>query len=102
MAKRRSFSGKKKVEILRRHLLEDEPISDVCDEYDLSPSQFYRWQKKFFQQGDVAFRRKTGSQERRLKKKISALQQKIDKKDEVIAEIMEEHVELKKKMNGDL
>ncbi|MBS3764145.1 MAG: transposase, partial [Planctomycetes bacterium] len=41
----------------------DEPISDVCDEYDLTPSQFYRWQKKFFEKGDAAFRRKTGSQE---------------------------------------
>ncbi|MFP4029790.1 MAG: transposase [Candidatus Brocadiia bacterium] len=97
MAKRRRFSGKKKVEILRRHLLEGEPVSDVCDEYDLSPSQFYRWQKKFFEKGDAAFRRKTGSQERKLKKKVSALQEKIAKKDEVIAEIMESHVRLKKK-----
>lgn len=102
MAKRRRFSGKKKVEILRRNLLEGEPVSDVCDEYDLSPSQFYRWQKKFFEQGDAAFRRKTNSRERKLKKKITALQEKIDKKDEVIAEIMEEHVRLKKKKNGDL
>jgi transposase-like protein len=51
MSKRRRFSEKKKVEILRRHLLEGEALSDVCDEYDLSPSQFYRWQKKFFEYG---------------------------------------------------
>lgn len=102
MAKRRTFSGKKKVEILRRHLLEGEPVSDVCDEYDLNPSQFYEWQKKFFEQGDAAFRRKTGSRERKLNKKISALQEKISKKDEVIAEIMESHVQLKKKTNGSL
>ena len=43
MAKRRKFSGKHKVEILRRHLLEGQSISDVCDEYDLNPNLFYRW-----------------------------------------------------------
>ena len=102
MTKRRRFSGKKKVEILRRHLLEGEPVSDVCDEYDLNPSQFYSWQKKFFEQGDAAFRRKTNSRERKLKKKISALQEKIANKDEVIADIMESHVRLKKKKNGEL
>ncbi|MFP4029860.1 MAG: transposase, partial [Candidatus Brocadiia bacterium] len=53
MAKRRRFSGKKKGEILRRHLLEGEPVSDVCEECDLNPSQFYGWQKKFFEQGDA-------------------------------------------------
>jgi transposase-like protein len=101
MAKRRRFSGKKKVEILRRHLLEGEPVSDVCDEFDLSPSQFYRWQKQFFEKGAAAFQTKGGTRERKLKKKVSALQKKIAQKDEVIAEIMESHVRLKKK-NGDL
>ena len=101
MAKRRRFSGKKKVEILRRHLLEDEPISEVCDEHDLSPSQFYRWQKRFFEQGAAAFQTKGGSRERKLKKKVSELEEKIAKRDEVIAEIMESHVQLKKK-TGDL
>lgn len=101
MAKRRTFSGKKKVEILRRHLLEDEPVSDVCDQYDLNPSQFYDWQRRFFEQGQAAFRRKGSSRERSLKKKVSELEEKIAKRDEVIAEIMETHVRLKKK-TGDL
>jgi len=101
MAKRRQFSGQQKVQILRRHLLEHEPVSDICDEYDLNPNVFYRWQKQFFEQGAAAFENGKGKLEKNLKKKVSKLEEKISHKDEVIAEIMESHVELKKK-NGDL
>ncbi len=101
MAKRRQFSGQKKVEILRRHLLEAEPVSDLCDQYDLNPNTFYRWQKRFFQQGAAAFENGKGKQEKNLKKKVSSLEEKVAHRDEVIAEIMESHVELKKKF-GDL
>lgn len=98
MAKRRHFSGEQKVKILRQHLLEDVPVSDVCDEHDLSPSQFYRWQKKLFERGGVAFDRKKKERERKLEKKVSALEEKLEKKDEVIAEVMESHVDLKKRL----
>jgi len=101
MAKRRQFSGQKKVQILRRHLLEHEPVSDICDEYDLSPTVFYRWQKQFFEQGAAAFENGKGKLEKNLKKKVSKLEEKIAHKDEVIAEIMHSHVDLKKKL-GDL
>ena len=100
MAKRRKFSGKQKVEILRRHLLEGESVSNVCDEYELNPNLFSRWQKRFFERGAAAFETNSGSRERKLKKKISALKDKLTKKDEVIAEIMESHVTLKKRHGG--
>ena len=41
MAKRRKFSPKQKLDIVRRHLLENVPVSDLCDEHDLNPSVFY-------------------------------------------------------------
>ena len=44
--------------ILRRHLLEKEPISKLCDEVGLQPTVFYRWQKKFFENGAAAFEQK--------------------------------------------
>ncbi|MEF8943720.1 MAG: transposase [Desulfohalobiaceae bacterium] len=98
MAKRRHFSGEQKMEILRQHLLEDVPVSEVCDDYDICPSQFYRWQKKLFERGAVAFDRKKKSRERKLEKKVSSLEEKLEKKDEVIAEVMESHVDLKKRV----
>jgi len=95
---RRRFSGDEKVAILRRHLLEKVPISELCDEHHLAPNVFYRWQKEFFENGAAAFHRDNGTEVRHLKNRVEALQTKLAHKDEVIAEIMESHVELKKKL----
>jgi len=95
---RRKFASEEKVSILRRHFLEKIPASDLCDEYNLHPTQFYRWQKTFFEHGAAAFESQSRSQEQSAERKITALEEKLSKKDEVIAEIMESHVALKKKL----
>jgi transposase-like protein len=43
---RKHYTPEEKVAILRRHLLEKEPISKLCDELGLQPTVFYRWQKR--------------------------------------------------------
>ena len=96
--RRRRFSAPEKVAILRRHLLEKVPISELCDEHHLAPTLFYRWQKEFFENGAAAFARDNGTEVRHLCERNEALQTKLAHKDEVIAEIMESHVELKKKL----
>jgi len=96
--KRRRFSGPEKVPILRRHLVEKTPVSDLCDEVGLHPNVFYQWQKKFFENGAAAFERRSNGETRKLQEKISAQQAKLAQKDEVIAEIMESHVRLKKSL----
>jgi len=40
-----------KVAILRRYLVEKTPISDLCDEYGIQPSQVYQWQKVLLENG---------------------------------------------------
>ena len=52
---RKHFTAEEKVAILRRHLLEQEPVSKLCDESGLQPTVFYRWQKEFFENGVAAF-----------------------------------------------
>ena len=99
MAKtRRKFSAQEKVAILRRHFLEKVPVSDLCDEHRLNPTVFYRWQKVFFEHGAAAFERRNGAEARRLGQQVEALHTKLAHKDEVIAEIMESHVALKKEL----
>ena len=49
--KRKRYNSQEKMTILRKHLLEGVPVSDVCDEYGIQPSVFYRWQKLLFEQG---------------------------------------------------
>ena len=55
---RRKFTGEEKMVILRRHLAEKVPVSDVCDEVGIHPTLFYRWQKELFENGAAAFARR--------------------------------------------
>ena len=96
---RRHFTPEQKVALLRLHLLEKKPVSDICQEHDLAVTLFYLWQKQFFDNGTAAFEKasKRGKAEQDAKdRKIAALQEKLQVKNEVLAELMEEHVQLKK------
>jgi transposase-like protein len=98
---RKHYSASEKVAILRLHLLEKKPVSDLCDEYGIHPTLFYRWQKEFFENGAAAFdnpgkRRKAA--EGVKDRTIAALEEKLQRKNEVLAELMEEHVQLKKEL----
>ena len=44
---RRHFLGTEKVAILKRHLIDKVPVSDLCDELDIYPNQLYGWLKEF-------------------------------------------------------
>ena len=52
---RKHYTAEEKVAILRRHLLDKVPVSDLCEELGLRPTVFYRWQKEFFENGAAAF-----------------------------------------------
>lgn len=99
--RRKHYSGEEKVSILRRHLLEHVAVSEVCDEAGLSPTVFYRWQKEFFEHGAAAFERKSkgrGGHAGQQSRKVDALEAKLVMKNEVLSELMEEHVKLKKSL----
>jgi transposase len=97
---RRHFSGPEKVAILKRHLLEQTPVSNLCDEFGIAPNLFYRWQKEFFENGHVAFDtdRKAKALADAKALRIVQLEAKLQRKNEVIAELMEEHTQLKKEL----
>jgi len=52
---RRHFTGQQKLAILRAHLIEKTPVSEVCDKHGITPTQFYQWQKKLFEEGAAVF-----------------------------------------------
>jgi len=62
----------------------------------LQPTQFYDWQKRFFDNGAAAFERSGKPKQDPQKQRVEALEQKLRRKDEVLGELMEEHVKLKK------
>jgi transposase len=98
--RRRHFQDSEKVAVLKRHLIEKVPISDLCDELDLFPNQIYDWLKKFFENGHLAFANggKSKAVEDAQQKKIEQLEAKLVRKNEVMAELMEAHTELKKSL----
>lgn len=93
--KRRTFTPEEKVKILKEHLIDRKAVSDICDVYQLQPVLFYKWQKQFFEQGHQAFTRTAKDTSH---KTISKLEEKLSYKNEVLAELMGEHVALKKKL----
>ena len=93
---RKNYTAEEKVAILKRHLVDKEPISKICDELALQPTVFYRWQKEFFENGAAAFQTKARSNHQAEQGRIEYLEKKIQTKDEVLAELMAEHVALKK------
>jgi transposase len=96
--KRKNYTPEEKVIILKRHLIDRVPVSDLCDEYSLHPTVFYRWQKDFFEHGAAAFKRDLSVQQRKDAERIKTLEQKLQRKHEVLSELMEEHVKLKKNL----
>jgi transposase-like protein len=95
---RKNYTPVEKVAILRRHLLDRVPVSELCDEYQLSPTLFYLWQKQFFENGTTAFERKNAAPQSQHLRTIAALRDKLQRKNEVVAELMEEHIKLKKEL----
>src|SRR5437667_2051935 len=95
---RKHYSPAEKVALLRRHLVEKVPVSDLCEEQQLNVNVFYNWQKQFFENGAAAFERsgKNRRSEDAKDRRIDQLQQKLAQKHEVISELMEENVRAKK------
>ena len=98
-AQRRRFGIDQKATILKRYLVDRVPISDLCDEYGIKPNQVYAWQKILVDNLEAAFHsvakraaRKVSDQE----EKIARLEAKLQQKNEVISELMEENIRAKK------
>jgi transposase-like protein len=101
---RKRIAGAEKLAILKRYLVEKVPISSLCDEYGVQPSQIYQWQALLFEHGVGVFDRKPGRKadvETVKDRTIGQLQLKLAQKNEVISELMEANVR-EKKRNGEL
>ena len=96
--RRRHFSASEKVAILKQHLVEKEEVSHFCEELKIHSNQFYEWQKLFFENGVKAFESDEQREEAKLRDRVATLEAKLQRKDSVLAELMEDHVALKKSL----
>lgn len=91
------FSGETKVRILRQHLLDGKPISEVSEQHGISLGMFYPWQKAFFENGARAFEGGgPGGRTTDAEKRVQDLEQRLQRKHEAISDLMEGHIRLKR------
>jgi transposase len=103
MSARKFLTPAQKISIIREHLIEKVPVSELCEKHEISVVNFYNWQKQLFENGAAAFDRKTNSANAKRQQdasaaKVEKLEAKLQQKNEVIAELLQEHVELKKEL----
>ena len=78
------------------------PVSDLCNELGLQPSLFYQWQRQALENLAASLSGPAAEGPSRREKEqateITQLKERLTKKDEVIAEISAEYVQLKKEL----
>jgi len=103
MDKRKRYTAEEKVKILREVLEDGKPISQVAESYGLHPNNIFNWRKQLFENGLQTFQiRRTDISNKAEERVISRLEEKIKHKDEIIAELAGELLELKKNYSGRL
>jgi transposase-like protein len=96
---RRRHSPEQKATLLRQHLVDKKPVSDICNEAEIQPSVFYKWERDLLAGAPSLFAtRRAPSREQELLDKITALEARLARKDAIIAEVSEEYVKLKKEL----
>lgn len=93
---RRHWSAEDKTKLLRQHLIEKTPVSKICEQAKLAPSLFQRWLELLFQNAPLALENKRAPERGKEQRRIEKLEAKMRQKDEVLAELMAEHIALKK------
>ena len=97
---RKHYSSEQKVAIIKEHLVGKRPVSDLCEQYGIAVNMFYRWQEEFFQRSVGVFdqQRARPAAERRMQEKVEELERRLRRKHEVLSELLEEHLILKKNL----
>lgn len=101
--KRRKWTPEQRAAILREHLVDKKPVSDVCDKHGIQPSLFYSWMRQLCDNMETALQDGRSNGNGVLERKIAKLEKQVAESDDlitdkqrVIAEVTEEYVKLKK------
>jgi len=102
MQKRKQYTGEQKTKILRELLENNVPISQLCEQYNVKPTDIYNWKKKLFESAPNIFgvqpqgkNIKSGDQ-----KKIEKLEATLRDRDEAISYLVSETISIKKSIDG--
>jgi transposase-like protein len=104
MRERKRYSPDQKVLIVRELLENNVPISQLAEKYQVHVNDIYNWKKKLFEGAKDIFQAKAGNQKQITseQKKIEKLQSKLKDRDEAIAMLLKENIEIKKSIDGEI
>lgn len=98
---RRTFSSEEKLKMVMAIIQEGKSVSDVAKENTVHPNMILNWKKEFLENAAAVFNRhRPDITEKAQQRKIDELEEKLQKKDAIIAEIAEENMMLKKTFGG--
>lgn len=101
MNQRKHISPQQKVIILREHLENQIRLSELSEKHDVHINLLYRWKKELFEGAAEIFRPKQNKQSATAARSTERLSAKLREKDTLIAELVQDNIELKKSLNGD-
>lgn len=103
MEKRKRYNPQEKVKILLESFNKETTVTDICKKYNLHPNLYYQWKKELFENADSLFSdKRLKNKEKKELEKIKKLEEKLQFKDQLISEIVEENMIYKKKLNGEI
>ena len=98
------FDATKKADTVRRHFRDKVPVSELAAELDVQPTLIHQWINQVLTQAERAFESSGKSTAAKVaateQRRLQHLEAKIQQKNEVIAELMEESLKLKKASGG--
>jgi transposase len=99
---RRHYSAEQKVKILREHLENQIPLSDIAEKYGIHVNDLYNWKKKLFEGAAEIFNKSQNGKVSSDERKAERLEERLKSKDRLISELVEENISLKKNLNGEI
>lgn len=101
MDTRKRFTPEEKVKILREIVEDGKPVSSVAESHGIHPNNIFNWRKQLFEAAPKLFEiKRPDIAAKAEERKAAELEAKLKQKDEVIAELVEELLGLKKKSSG--
>jgi len=103
MKTKRRYTSEEKTMILREHLENKVPISDIAERYDLHPNAIYKWKKQMFETAPDSL---SGTGKRANKELLSArrrieeLEKTLAIRESLIADLVADSISMKKNFMG--
>ena len=104
MQQRKHLTAEQKSAILRELLDNQTSISVLSEKYGVHPNDIYRWKKQLFEGAATLLqnKHKNKKSQSHQSEMIRRLEEKLRYKDQVISELAQDNISLKKSIDGEV